>query len=178
MSHIEQTAYVEWVKGHYPRHFKGCRVLEVGSKNINGSVRKFFRGCDYTGLDCSDGPDVDVVCLAHEFRPAELFDTVITCEALEHDPHWRLTIPHVLSLLRPGGLFVGTWGGPERPEHGTRRTEDAGGTWGPDVDYYGNVSAEEFTPVAAAYLDPLTVQTCRGGQDVYAVGERKAPDSP
>ena len=44
MSHASQLKFVELVFLAFPEHFTGSRVLEVGSLDINGSVRKFFRG--------------------------------------------------------------------------------------------------------------------------------------
>jgi hypothetical protein len=65
------------------------RVLEVGSLNVNGTVRRLFRG-EYVGVDMRDGPDVDVVCNAHELSGSLLlrsrfYETVVCCEMLEHD---------------------------------------------------------------------------------------------
>jgi hypothetical protein len=170
MAHPEQTAFIAGVRACLPQHFTGRRVVEIGSRDVNGTVRDYFDGCDYTGLDAVAGPGVDVVGLAHEYRLPGPVDVVVTCEALEHDPRWRLTLATACGWLRPGGLFVGTWAGPLRPEHGTTRT---GAEYGPDADYYGNVSAADFRTAAAPYLDGLQVVTARGGQDVYAVGFRR-----
>jgi hypothetical protein len=170
MAHPEQTAFIAGVRACLPEHFTGKRVVEIGSRDVNGTVRDYFDGCDYTGLDAVAGPGVDVVGLAHEYRLPGPVDVVVTCEALEHDPRWRLTLATACGWLRPGGLFVGTWAGPLRPEHGTTRT---GAEYGPDADYYGNVSAADFRTAAAPYLDGLQVVTARGGQDVYAVGFRR-----
>lgn len=170
--HVEVFTFCAHVAAAFPSYFSGVRILEVGSRDVNGSVRPLFRGCDYVGLDCCPGPGVDVVGLAHEYRPDKPFDTIITCEALEHDPHLPRTLAAAASLLRPGGLFLATCAGPERPEHGTRRTEDAGGTWGPDDDFYRNVPAELLRDLCGSWLRPLEVFYDRGGQDLRAVGFR------
>jgi len=174
VAHREQQEFVDRCKTRFPKHFKNCRVLEVGSRNINGGVRGFFEGCDYVGIDCQPGKDVDVVCNAHEYDSDEPFDTVISCEAFEHDPHFKETLDNALRLLRPGGLFVATFAGPNRQEHGTARS--AGGElYGPDPDYYKNVSADEFRKAADhRRFDLLEVVSARNDTDVYAVGVKTA----
>lgn len=174
MAHPEHFAFVSSCKGRWPAFFKGTRVLDVGSKDYNGGVRELFDGATYVGVDCSPGKGVDVVAFGHEYDSPDPFDVAVCCETLEHDPHWRLTVGNLLRLLRPGGMFVGTWAGPNRPEHGTRRTAhpEEPDTYGPDPDYYANISADEFRGVAGGRLTGLEVTDGRGGQDVYAVGFR------
>ena len=33
-----------------------------------------------------------MVSLVHEYQPGRMFDTVISTEMLEHDPHWRESV--------------------------------------------------------------------------------------
>lgn len=163
----------------HPDHFSGVRVLEVGSLDINGSVRPMFTRCQYIGLDVVPGPGVDVVCPAHQFQAEwHSFDTIISCESLEHDPHWRETLGHVVRLLRPGGLFVMTCASGTRAEHGTRRTSpgDSGSSvldgWG---DYYRNMNPEDIREVID--LDALfpghLLQQVRCGLDMQFRGIKR-----
>ena len=97
MAHFEQMQFVEETKRIFPESFSGVSVLEVGSMNINGSVRMFFDGCRYIGLDVVPGPGVDAVSPAHLFQaPEGTFDTIISCESMEHD-QWPWESPN-----RPG----------------------------------------------------------------------------
>lgn len=155
------AAAMDWVKkakAQYPDSFKGKRVLEVGSRYINGTVRTLFEGCDYTGLDLSPGPCVDLVChvadldkvqiLSRTFESRILpstFQVVISCEALEHDKRWDESLGAMYDLLVPGGLLIITAGGTGRPEHGTTATSpsDSPAT----TDYYGNITEEKFWSV-------------------------------
>lgn len=174
MAHPEHFAFVRSCRDRWPDFFARTRVVDVGARDFNGGVRELFDGAAYVGVDCSPGRGVDVVSLGHEFDSPEPFDVACTFETLEHDPHWRLTVANLARLLRPGGLFVATWAGPARPEHGTRRTAhaDEPDTYGPDPEYYANVSADEFRAFVGGRLSPLELTEGRGGQDVYAVGFR------
>ncbi len=129
--------FVESVKAKFPEAFKDKRVLEVGSRYINGTVRTLFEGCDYTGLDLSAGPCVDVVCHVKDFDGENLYDTIISCEALEHDFYWGASVHAMHRLLKKGGLLIITAGGTGRLEHGTKATSptDSPAT----TDYYGNI---------------------------------------
>ena len=42
LSHKSQIDFVSGVKTQFPEFFEGGRVLEIGSLDINGSVRDFF----------------------------------------------------------------------------------------------------------------------------------------
>lgn len=171
--HPEVLNYVAAVRAVFPSHFTGKRVLEIGALDVNGSPRPFFTDCDYLGIDCHPGPGVDVVCLAHEFpAPEKWYDAIVSTECFEHDPHLEKTLKNIARMIKPGGMFLTTCAGPDRPEHGTRRTEDAGGTWGPDADYYRNISKEFMAEQCNEYFSPFEVQYARGRQDLYAVGFR------
>jgi SAM-dependent methyltransferase len=144
MTHRQQQAFVASIKKAFPDFFVGSRVLEVGSLNINGSVRQHFSGGQYIGIDIGAGPDVDVVCQGQDYdAPDGSFDVVISCECLEHNPFWRETFANMLRLCRPGGLVIMTCASTGRPEHCTRRTTPEGGpvtVW----DYYRNLTARDL----------------------------------
>lgn len=119
MAHPEQHSYVAAVKSLHPGHFIKARVLEIGSLNVNGTVRTHFTDCEYTGCDVGPGPCVDVVGAAHTLNlPRGSFDTIISCECLEHDKFWPDTLKTSVESLRDGGLLVLTWASPAREPHG------------------------------------------------------------
>jgi SAM-dependent methyltransferase len=171
VAHPEQLDYVRSVREVFPQHFREVSVLEVGSRNVNGTVRIYFDGCDYYGIDCLPGELVEEVCLAREFSPHRTFDTVICTEMLEHDPHTAESLLNVVGrLLRPGGLIVITAAGPARGEHGTTKTD--GEQFGPDPEYYRSVTVDDLHD----HLDPwclfVSVRYGNSGKDVYACGIR------
>jgi SAM-dependent methyltransferase len=89
------------------------RVLEVGSCNVNGSIREAFQpGAElYLGIDIAPGPGVDLVMRSQEIRQNwadGTFDTVLCCEMLEHDPMPWLTVEQLHMVLKPGGILLVT----------------------------------------------------------------------
>ena len=119
------------------------KVLDCGSSDINGNNRQFFRdNYQYTGVDIAPAPNVDVVTPIHLYKTDELYDVVLTGEMLEHDKTWKESIRKMISLVRPGGLFIMTCAAPGRPEHGTTQED----SWAsPHTnDYYRNISATDF----------------------------------
>lgn len=98
-----------------------CRVLDIGSADINGSYRDLFAfaGADYVGADLAPGSNVDVV-LSDPYDWPELedasFDAVVCGQTLEHVEYpWRL-MTSIAATLKPGGLAMVV--APSRgPEH-------------------------------------------------------------
>src|SRR3990167_7843545 len=106
MAHKEQLDWCTELHERFPERFRGHRVLEVGSYNINGSIRPLFDACWYLGIDVRHGRDVDRVAIAHELdAPVRSFSVVCSCNALEHDMYWRLTLGRMYALLANGGLM-------------------------------------------------------------------------
>ena len=143
MSHKEQLDFVAAVKGKHPEFFTGKRVLEVGSLNINGTVRDFFTDCDYIGCDLGEGRGVDIVCAGQDLDfPDNSFDVVLSCECFEHNPAYQETLRNMVRMLKPGGLLFFTCATTGRPEHGTTRTSPKDAPF--CGDYYRNLIASDF----------------------------------
>lgn len=141
---MHQSVYdfVARVKEKFPEAFTGKVVHEVGSRNINGTVRPFFSQCDYTGFDLGYGVCVDVVGHYLNTETPDYVDTIVSCEALEHDRYWVHSLRQMLDNLKRGGLLILTAGGPGRPEHGTKEHDPECSP--ATLDYYGNITEEAF----------------------------------
>src|SRR5471032_185570 len=99
MSHPEQIDFIKKASAAFPQFFVGGRVLEIGSLDINGSARAHFKADEYIGLDVGPGPGVDIVCEGQKYdAPDSSFDTVLSCECLEHNPYWAETIENMFRL--------------------------------------------------------------------------------
>jgi SAM-dependent methyltransferase len=103
---------------------KDKHVVEVGSMNVNGSLRSHVEAlgpASYVGVDFMAGDGVDVVCDAIDLKRRfgkESFDVVISTEMLEHAKDWRSAITAMKRVLVSGGLLVLTMRGPGFPLHG------------------------------------------------------------
>lgn len=170
--HPESFQFVEMVKSEYPDFFRNKKVLEVGSLDINGSVRQFFENCDYEGIDIAEGPGVDRVVLAHQFLRPDVYDVVISSEMLEHDRYWFTSLKQMYKNLKPGGLFVLSCAGPKRPEHGTTKTDTYSSPF--TTDYYRNISKEDFLNALPNDLfNECTIGYDRGEEDLHFWGVKK-----
>jgi SAM-dependent methyltransferase len=91
---------------------RGKQVLEVGSLDVNGSVRSYAMGLNprnYTGIDIIEGPGVDEICdadhILNRFGP-ESFDLIISTEMLEHVRNWRCVVSALKHAIRPNGILL------------------------------------------------------------------------
>lgn len=100
-----------WVKKAKKDFIKSPRkILEIGSLDINGGVRKFFTDAnEYVGIDMQEGKGVDKVLEAHDILkvwPKENFDIVLCLEMLEHDNAFWKTINDIHKILKRGGFLI------------------------------------------------------------------------
>lgn len=88
------------------QHGSAGKVLEVGSYDVNGSVRNLYS--DYTGVDVRPGPGVDQVYKDTIPFDHHTFDKVLYLEAMEHDPFFWRTVREAARVLKRGGLMLVT----------------------------------------------------------------------
>jgi SAM-dependent methyltransferase len=160
MAHPQQIAFCRKIRSFFPEYFRGQRVLDIGSLDVNGNNRYLFEGCEYVGLDLLPGPNVDVACTAHEYTAQKPFDVVISTECLEHDVFYAETLKNAVALLRPGGLLLLTCATTGRPEHGTLRQKPEDAPFLTQID-----------PEWANYYKVLTVQDvneCLDPQETFS----------
>jgi SAM-dependent methyltransferase len=149
MAHEEQKIFLESVKYKFSEKFKNCRVLDIGSLDINGNNRFLFEKCEYNGNDVVYAKNVTIVSKTKDLLfESDTFDTIISTECFEHDPEYRESFKKIYDMLKPDGLFCFTCASTGRPEHGTRRTskQDAPlleqyGDW---YDYYKNLTEDDI----------------------------------
>lgn len=165
--HVQAHDFV----ARHARTVRPASVLEIGSYDVNGSVRPLFPSAiAYHGIDVVDGPGVDEVADAADWRAARTFDVVVTTEVLEHAPRWRDILRNAWDALAPGGMLLVTCATDPRPPH------SAVDGWAlRDGEWYENVSPAPLRELVhgwSAASWELEVALDRG--DLYARVTRPA----
>ena len=170
--HKQVRKFIKEVRNELFHKFRNRTVLEVGSHSINGSPRKYFWFCKYTGVDISSGKGVDIIGRFSQIKFDKKYQVVISTEMLEHDEEWNISLKRMYDLLEDGGLLLMTCAAPDRQEHGTRRTTPE---LSPDTtDYYRNISKEDFKSILPEELfDIYVIQYARGMNDLFFYGIKK-----
>lgn len=167
--HKEQRDFVTSVRNKFPSFFSRKMVLEIGSLNVNGSIRDLFDGCCYIGVDVEIGPGVDLATQGQHLKFRDgLFDTVISCECFEHNPYWRETFKNMIRMS--SGLVVMTCASEGRPEHGTTRTTAGESPFTAEWNYYQNLVEEDFSFVDFSVFDKYEFSTNEKSHDLYFWG--------
>lgn len=126
-------------------------VLELGSRNVNGTPRQHFPGATYVGVDQlpaldADGGDVQIVADARSWVDPEArdFDVVVCSNVMEHVADWERLIDTARDNLAVGGQLLVTTVRAPFPEHnGTDGTALAPGEHYAGVEAHALVAAIE-----------------------------------
>ena len=83
------------------------KILDVGSKNLNGSLRSVFakEKWEYIGIDISKGKGVDIVLkdpYKYPFKDQE-FDAVVSSSCFEHCEMFWLAFKEMVRVTKNGG---------------------------------------------------------------------------
>lgn len=158
MSHKQQWDFCKKVKESLPEKFKGVKVLDIGSFDVNGNESFLFENSEFVGLDIGPGPGVNVVCPAQDYdAPGETFDTIISCECWEHNPFYAESLKNAVRMLKRNGLLLFTCATTGRPVHGVASLEEGARKkftdWktmpnvsraGWDNEYYKNLTEDDI----------------------------------
>lgn len=120
------------------------KVLEVGSQNINGTVRGYFpNAIEYLGIDIGAGQDVDWTVPGELLQlPDAWADIVVTTECLEHCMVWDQVFLNMIRILKPSGLFLMTCASTGRAAHGTLDSDEFSSPF--TTSYYKNLGADDI----------------------------------
>ena len=170
--HAGPATFFGNLKLSLPECFRKKRVLEVGSLDINGSLRGLFDECEYLGVDLAPGKGVDLVSHGHLLTfPDRHFDVCISSECFEHDRYWKETFLNMVRMSKTMVAF--SCAGPLRAEHGTTRTSPADSPF--TNDYYENRTRQDFEALDLANdFNLWEFYENQMPSDLFFVGMRKA----
>jgi SAM-dependent methyltransferase len=81
-------------------------ILDVGSYDVNGSVKPIFAKGKYIGMDMFKGPNVDVVANAHDIPfKNDFFDIIVSISCFEHDDMFWVTFLEMCRVLKEDGYM-------------------------------------------------------------------------
>jgi SAM-dependent methyltransferase len=145
----------------------GLDVLEIGSHNVNGSVRELCAEARcYTGIDPWQGPGVDLVIEAANFNGNGQYDVVFSTEVMEHAPRPEEIVECAWRSLRPGGYLVVTAAGDQRPVHscdGSKKLKQG--------EHYQNITTEEMASFLQGW-NVMDLSYLPGACDVRAIAQK------
>lgn len=146
------------------------RVLEFGSRNVNGEVRDLLpAAARYCGIDLRSGPGVSVVADATTFGRSASCDLILCCELLEHTPDGAAICANAARVLRRGGYLIATCATDPRAPH-------SGIDGGPLQvgEHYANVAPRELLAwVADAGLAVRQYEVHEDRGDLYLVAVKR-----
>ena len=145
-------------------------VVEIGGRDIHGSVRSLFQACRYTAIDLIPGPGVDIVADGAEWRPSTPADCVVCCEVLEHTRKVKAIINNAAMMLRQSGRLIVTCAGRHRQPY----SPIDGGPPRPG-EFYHNIELELILRILAepdrstgySRWQRFECSVGRSGQDVF-----------
>lgn len=83
------------------------KVADIGSQDVNGSLRKFAReGITYVGVDFVEAKGVDVIITDPYDLPFadNEFDAIVCSSCMEHSEFFWLLFNEMVRIVKPGGL--------------------------------------------------------------------------
>lgn len=114
----------EFVTEFYKTHQPFDDVLDVGSLDVNGSIKEVLEKCgfngSFVGTDMRGGKGVDKVLNGHLLDTVwdkPTFDLITCCDTLEHDDRFWLTVEQMRKVLKPNGWLLITVPSFSHPRH-------------------------------------------------------------
>ena len=146
MAHPEQFNFFERLRLSCPAYFsKSSKILEIGSQNINGTVRDFFKNADqYIGIDLGMAEGVDWTIPGELIElPTGWSEVTISTECFEHAQSWADIFLNMIRITRPNGLIVITCASDGRSAHGTLDSDAYSSPF--TQNYYKNLGINDFS---------------------------------
>jgi SAM-dependent methyltransferase len=146
MAHKEQMNFFSDLSQRFPDNFySAVRILEIGSQNINGTVRDFFPNANqYLGIDLAVALDVDWVVPGELLElPDGWADIIISTECFEHCENWEKVLLNMIRICKSSGLIIITCASTGRAAHGTIDSDKDSSPF--TTSYYKNIGMDDIT---------------------------------
>jgi SAM-dependent methyltransferase len=175
MAHQEQREFFERLNSSLTTHFnEAMKILEVGSQNINGTVRHFFPAANnYLGIDLGIADSVDWVIPGELIElPDGWADITVSTECFEHCRDWNNVMLNMIRITKSRGLVIITCAGSERPTHGTIDSDEESSPF--TTSYYKNLNVDDISTKIklGAYFDIHGFEVNSVSKDTYFWGIR------
>ncbi len=128
----------DWIRAQAAT-LQGLHCVDLGGRNVNGSIRELFAPESWTAVDLSDGPGVDIVANVTNWRPDREWDLVCSTEVLEHVSTPRYVVETMAHCCRSGGTLLLTAAAPGRAPHSA-----TGGASVPPGEHYENIEPDRL----------------------------------
>lgn len=106
---MHHSAYINAEKFYHKyceNNIENKKILDVGSYDVNGTMKPIFKKGQYIGLDMEQGPNVDIVGVSHDIPfPNNDFDVVISSSCFEHDDMFWISFQEMCRVLKPEGYM-------------------------------------------------------------------------
>ena len=150
----------DWIEANRPVP-SAAAVLEIGSYNVNGSVRDLFTEVRlYLGIDLRPGLGVDQVVGASDFDGLGRYDIVVCTSVMEHVLNPADVTECAWRALRSAGLLLLTTVTPQYQPHGNN-----GGPVG--TEHYAGIEPSALEVMLRDWEDVL-IDYHPGRAEVYA----------
>lgn len=128
-------------------NFKNFLTLDIGGRNVNGSIHSFLPESKITIVDIIDDIGVDYHAdfsdknIVSKLSFNKKFNLAISTEVFEHTPNWRDIIYNMFDSIISGGWILITCATDGRPRHSAIDGHQLSDT---EDEYYSNVSKDDF----------------------------------
>ena len=88
----------------YGENFKGGTVIDIGSRDYNGSYRTLFTESIYIGVDIAAGLNVDMLMGSTEWNALQNVDAAISGQTFEHVADRPQLMGSIFNVLKSGAM--------------------------------------------------------------------------
>ena len=174
MAHPEQNAFFADISARFPEYFESTnKILEIGSQNINGSVRHFFPNAQsYLGIDLCISTDVDWTVPGQLIElPDGWAEVAISTECFEHCKDWEKVMINMIRITDINGMILMTCASTGRATHGTIDSDVESSPF--TSDYYKNLNIDDINKIQLNhYFSRYGFEINNKSHDLYFWGIR------